>query len=61
MSLSIYSPNANLMNYLARLYYFRLTVLVLAGIIFFIVASMGLCFGFVLETALIIQGCFCYC
>ena len=31
--------------------------LVLAGIalIFFIVASMGLCFGFVLETVLIIQ------
>ena len=38
-------------------------VLVLAGIelIFFIVASMGLCFGFVLETVLIIQECFCYC
>ena len=33
-------------------------VLVLAGIIFFIVAGMGLCFGFVLETALLIQGCF---
>ena len=38
-------------------------VLVLAGIelIFFTVASMGLCFGFVLKTVLIIQGCFCYC
>ena len=38
-------------------------VLVLAGVefIFFIVASMGLCFGFVLETVLITQGCFCYC
>ena len=38
-------------------------VLVLAGIelIFFIVASMGLCFGFVLETVLITQGCFSYC
>ena len=34
-------------------------MLVLAGIelIFFTVASMGLCFGFVLETGLIIQGC----
>ena len=32
-------------------------MLVLAGIelIFFIVASMGLCFGFVLETVLIIE------
>ena len=41
----------------------RLAVLVLAGIelIFFTVASMGLCFGFVLKTVLIIQGCFCYC
>ena len=40
-----------------------LAVLVLAGIelIFFIVASMGLCFGFVLETVLITQGCFSYC
>ena len=38
-------------------------VLVLAGVhfIFFIVASMGLCFGFVLESVLIIQGCFSYC
>ena len=38
-------------------------VLVLAWIelIFFIVASMRLCFGFVLETVLIIQGCFRYC
>jgi len=41
----------------------KLFVLVLAGIelIFFPVASTGLCFRFVLETALIIQGCFCYC
>ena len=30
-------------------------------LIFFIVASMGLCFGFVLKTALIIQGCLRYC
>ena len=39
------------------------TVLVLAGIelIFFIVASVGLRFGFVLETALVIQACFHYC
>jgi len=39
------------------------SVLVLAGIelIFFIVASMGLCFGFVLKSVLIVQGCFCYC
>jgi len=38
------------------------TVLVLAGIelISFTVASMGLCFGFVLKTVLIIQGCFSY-
>ena len=38
-------------------------VLVLAGIelIFFIVASMGLCFGFVLKTVSITQGCFRYC
>ena len=37
-------------------------VLILAGVelnVFF-VASMGLCFGFMLETVLIIQGCFCY-
>lgn len=35
----------------------------LAGIelIFSIVAIMVLCFGFVLETALITQGCFSYC
>ena len=38
-------------------------VLVLAGIelIFFVVACMGLCFGFVLQTVLMIQGCFSYC
>jgi len=38
-------------------------VLVLAGIelFFFIVASMGLCVGFVLKTALIIERCFHYC
>ena len=38
-------------------------VLVLAGIelIFFIVAGMGVCSRFVLETVLIIQGCFSYC
>ena len=38
-------------------------VLVLAGIelIFFTVASMGLHFGFALETVLIIQRCFPYC
>jgi len=37
-------------------------VLVLAGkeLIFFIVANMRLCFGFVLEAVLIIQGCFRY-
>lgn len=35
-------------------------VLVLAGaeLIFFLVANLGLCFGFVLETVLIIQGHF---
>lgn len=39
------------------------TVLVLAGVdlIFFIVAIMNLCFGFALETALIIQGCLSHC
>jgi len=38
-------------------------VLVLAGIelIFFIVASMGLCFGFVLKTVLITEGCVSSC
>ena len=38
-------------------------VLALSGIelIFFIVAGMGLCFEFVLETVLIMQGCFRYC
>ena len=40
-----------------------LSVLVLAGmeLIFFIVASMRLCFAFVLKTVLIMQGCFSYC
>jgi len=39
------------------------SVLVLAGIgsIFFTVACMELCLGFVLKTVLIIQGCFSYC
>ena len=32
----------------------------LRGLIFFTVASMWLCFGFVLETVLIIQSLFCY-
>jgi len=38
-------------------------VLVLARVelMFFRVARMRLCFGFVLETALITQGCFSYC
>lgn len=38
-------------------------VLVLAGMefIFFTVASMGLWFGFVLETVMITQGCLRYC
>jgi len=38
-------------------------VLVLTGIelILLTVASMGLCFGFVLKTVLIIQGSFRYC
>ena len=38
-------------------------VLLLAGIefVFFIVASTGLWFGFVLGTVLITQGCFSYC
>ena len=38
----------------------NLNVLVLAGIelIFFIVASMGLCFGFVLETVFDNSGMF---
>ena len=40
-----------------------LSVLVLAGVqlIFFIVAGMGLCFGFVLKTVLVTQGRFSYC
>ena len=40
-----------------------LGVLILAGIelIFFIVASRGLCFGFVLKTVLITQRCFHHC
>lgn len=29
-------------------------------LIFFSIVSVGLCFGFVLETALKIQGCFSY-
>ena len=39
------------------------SALVLAGIelIFFVVANMVLCFGFVLEAVLVIQGCFPYC
>lgn len=36
-------------------------VLVLAGIIFFIVANMGYGFGFVLKTVLAAQSCFSYC
>jgi len=30
-------------------------------LIFFTVAGMGLCFGFVVKTVLIIEGCFHYC
>jgi len=42
---------------------FRGSMLLLAGVelIFFIVATMKLCFRFVLETVLIIQGCFSCC
>lgn len=38
------------------------SVLVLAGLelIFFTVASVGLCFGVVLETVSITHGCFSY-
>lgn len=38
-------------------------VLLLSGIeiIFFVVASKGLFFRFVLKTGLLIQGCFHYC
>ena len=44
-------------------FHLYLPLLVLAGIelILFTVANMGLWFGFVLETVLIIQGCFRYC
>ena len=51
--------NSNLLHIISRF----MSVLVLAGIklIFFIAASMGLWFGFVLKTALIMQGCFRYC
>jgi len=40
-----------------------LPVLVLAGmpLIFFIVASIGICIGFLLKTMLIIEGYFQYC
>ena len=31
------------------------------GLLFFIGAGMGLCYGVVLKTVLIIPGCFCYC
>jgi len=43
--------------------YVGLGALVLAQVelIFFIVASVRLCFGFVLNAVLIIQGCFHYC
>ena len=46
-----------------RLFFIKGIVLVLARmeLIFFVVASMGLCFGFVLKTVLITQGCFGYC
>lgn len=39
-----------------------MSVLILAGIglIFSVIASMELCFGFVLKTAWITQGCFSY-
>jgi len=35
--------------------------LAVVELIFFVAASIGLWFGFVLETVLIIQGCFCNC
>ena len=43
--------------------FIRVAVLVLAGIElnYFIVVCMGLCFGFVLKTVLIMQWCFSYC
>lgn len=46
-----------------KIKYFIYVMLVLAGIELTLsaVASMGLCFGFVLETTLITQGCFSYC
>jgi len=37
------------------------TRLVLAGVIFFVVISMWLCFWYVLKTVYVIQGCFNYC
>lgn len=41
----------------------KLSVLVLAGVklVFFTVAGMRLCFGFLLETVVIMWGCFPYC
>lgn len=41
----------------------KLSVLVLAGVklVFFTVARMRLCFGFALETVVIMQECFPYC
>ena len=42
---------------------FKYLKLVSFGIelVFLIVASMGLCFGFMLKTVLTTQGCFLYC
>jgi len=40
---------------------YSVTVLALAGLNICTVSYMGLCFGFVLKTVLITQGCFRYC
>lgn len=41
----------------------KLSVLVLAAVklVFFTVADRKLCFGFLLETVVIMWGCFPYC
>jgi len=46
--------------YVAPISYTNVLVLDGVELIFFIVASMRLCFGFVLKRVLITQGCFCY-
>jgi len=50
-------------DHLCTCNYFFSILLVLAGmeLNLFVVASMGLCFGFILNTVLVTQGCFGCC